>query len=193
MVSASFTLMSDAKEALKVRLLDQVPYICYPVQFRKDNGKNVLALLNSESEVNAMTPAYAAQLDLKVRRTNVNAQKIDGSLQATYGIVIAAFQVFDMLGRSWFFQKTFLLANISMEVVLGIPFLTFSNAYIQFVKKELIWKTYTTKEVLPITCRVEFINRKEFGNVVLDKNIGAFVVYVSFLGSRMTIHLARKA
>ena len=37
-----------------------------------------------------MTPAYAAHLSLKVRVTNVGAQKIDGSLLATYDIVIAA-------------------------------------------------------------------------------------------------------
>ena len=38
-------------------------------------------------------------------------------------MVIAAFQVVDKLGRSWFFQDTFLLADNSMEVVLDMPFL----------------------------------------------------------------------
>ena len=80
-----------SREAPKVRVLDRVSCICYPVQFRKDKSKDILALLDSESEVNAMTPAYAAYLGLKVRVTNVDAQKIDGSSLATYGIVIAAF------------------------------------------------------------------------------------------------------
>ena len=84
--------MTDAStEALKMKVLDKVPCIHYPVQFCKDKGKNILALLNSGSEVNAMTPAYAAHLGLKVRVTNVGAQKIDGSLLATYGMVIAVF------------------------------------------------------------------------------------------------------
>ena len=61
------------------------------MQFQKDKGRDVLALLNSEIKVNAMTPAYAAQLGLKVRKTNVSAQKIDGFLLATYDMVIAAF------------------------------------------------------------------------------------------------------
>ena len=135
-----------------MRVLDRVPCIRYPVQFRKDKGKDVLALLNSKSEVSAMTPAYAAHLGLKVRMIDVGAQKIDGSSLATYGMVIAAFQVFDKLVCSWFFQKTFLLADISMEVVLGIPFLTLSNAYVQFAEKELTWKTYTTEEAFPTTC-----------------------------------------
>ena len=63
-----------------------------------------------------------------MQKTNVGAQEIDGFSLATYSMVIASFQVFDMLSRSEFFQKTLLLANISMKVVLGILFLTFSNA-----------------------------------------------------------------
>ena len=118
-------------------VLDRVPCICYPVQFRKNKGRDVLDLLDSKSEVNAMISAYAAHLGLKVRVTNVGTQKIDGSSLTTYGIVIAAFQVVNKLGRSWFFQETFLLADISMEVVLEMPFLTLSNADVQFVEKKL--------------------------------------------------------
>ena len=68
-------------------------------------------------------------------------KKIAGSSPATYGMVIAAFQVVDKLGHSWLFQETFLLANISMDVVLGMLFLILSNADIQFVEKELTWRT----------------------------------------------------
>ena len=75
-----------------------------------------------------MTQAYTAHLGLKVRVTDVGAQKIDGFLLATYSMVIAAFLVVDKPGRSWFLQKTFLLADISMKVVLGMSFLTLSNA-----------------------------------------------------------------
>ena len=58
------------------------------------------------------------------------SQKIDGSLLKTFEIVIVNFQIIDKLGRTLFFQKTFLLANIIMEVVLEIPFLIFSNTNI---------------------------------------------------------------
>ena len=88
-----------------------------------------------------MTPAHAAHLGLKVRVTDVGAQKIDRSSLANYGMVIAAFQVVDKLDRSQFFQETFLLADISIEVVLGMPFITFSNADVQFTKEELTWRT----------------------------------------------------
>ena len=187
------TSVTGAKKASKVRVLDWVSCICYPVQFQKDKGRDVLALLNSGSKVNVMTPAYAAQLGLKMRKTNFGAQKIDGSSLATYGMVIAAFQVLDMLDCSWFFQKTFLLADISKKLVLGMFFLTFSNVDVQFAKKELIWRTYTTKEVLPTTRQVELIDQKKFAKPVLDKNIGAFMMEISSLRSRMTIYPAKKA
>ena len=82
---------------------------------------------------------------------------------------------------------------MSMKVVLGMFFLTFSNANIQFAKKKLTWRTYTIKEALPITRQVKIINQKVFAKTALDENVEAFVVHVSSLGIRITIHLARKA
>ena len=82
------------------------------MQFWNDKSKDVSGLLNSESEVNAITLAYAAQLGFKVQKINIGAQKINRFLLVTYGIVIATF---------------YLLANISMKVVPGMVFLTFSN------------------------------------------------------------------
>ena len=77
-VLATFLSVTGAsKEAPKVRVLDKVACIYYSVQFRKDKGNDVLALLDSGSEVNAITRAYAAHLGLKVRVINVGVQKID--------------------------------------------------------------------------------------------------------------------
>ena len=79
-----------------------------------------------------MTLGYVLKLGLKVRPTNVKAQKIDGSTLQTFEMVLASFQVEDTLRRARFFQKTFLLADFSVEVVLGMPFLTLTNADIKF-------------------------------------------------------------
>ena len=133
-----------------------------------------------------------AYLCLKVRVTNIGVQKIDGFSPAIYSIIIAAFQVVDKLGRSRFFQETFLLADISIEVVLGIVFLTLSNANVEFAKKELIWRIYTTKEALPFTSQVKIIDRKKFAKAALDENVENFVMYVNSLKSRISIHLAKK-
>ena len=111
-----------------MRVLDQIFCICDPVQFQKNKNENVLALFDSESKINAMTPAWAAQLGLKVQKTNVSAQKIEESSLKIYNIIIIVFQVLNKLCRFRFFQKTFLLSNISMDVAAGMLFLIFNNA-----------------------------------------------------------------
>ena len=192
----TFALVTGTSKEAPEMVLDWVPYIYYLVQFWKDKERAIIqALIDSGSEVNIMTPAYVKQLGLWTQKTDVGAQKIDGLSLATYRIVIAAFQVKDKLGRVWFFQETFLLVDTNMEVVLGIPFLTFSNADIQFAERESTWRSYTAKEALPTTWRIELIDKKEFAKAALDKNIEAFMVYVSFLslGSKMIIHPAREA
>lgn len=95
------------------------------------------ALLDFRSKVNAMNPVYAAKLVLITRKIDVSAQKIDGSV-ITYGMAIASFPLQDKLGKGRFLKKTFLLTDTSMKVVLGMLFLSFSNANIWFAEKELI-------------------------------------------------------
>ena len=77
-----------------------------------------------------MTPVYASKLGFEVWTTNIGAQEIDGSLLKTFKIVITGFQIRDKLGRAQFFQESFLLANTSIKMVLGMPFLTLNNTNI---------------------------------------------------------------
>ena len=95
-VSAISVPVTDGGEEVVVR----VPCIHYPVRFQE---KQIRALLDSSSEINAMSPAYAKRLGLKTQKTNVRAQKIDGSALETFGMVIADFQVEDKGGRPRFF------------------------------------------------------------------------------------------
>ena len=57
--------------------------IYYPVQFQENQGQKgqeqVRALLDSGSEVNAISSTYAKRLGFKIRKTNVGAQMINGS------------------------------------------------------------------------------------------------------------------
>ena len=55
--------------------LERVPRIRCPVQFWDENDTQ--ALLDFASEVNAMNPA--AKLGLLVRKTEIGAQKVNGS------------------------------------------------------------------------------------------------------------------
>ena len=70
--------------------LEWVPCVHYPLRFRKDTA-DIRALIDSGSEVNAMTPAYTSRLGLRVYRTNIGAQKIDVSTFKTFGMVLASF------------------------------------------------------------------------------------------------------
>lgn len=107
-----------------------------------------------------MRPPYAAKLGLTIRKTDVGAQKIDRSHLETFKIVIAGFSLQDKVGKVQFFQETCLLANTSMEVVLGMSFLILSSVDIRFAERELVWRTCTAAEALPITRRVEIIDKK---------------------------------
>ena len=80
-----------------------------------------------------------------------------------------------------------------MQLVLSMPFFNLSNANIQFAEKELTWRSYTTEETLSTTRQVEIIDGKKSAKAVLKENIKAFVVHISFIGSKITIHSARKA
>ena len=115
--------MTASSEALQ-----HVPCISYLVQFEGSQAGEVRALIDSGSEVNAMTPIFAAKLGPSIRPTSIGAQIIDGSALKTYGMTIAEFLIQDGLGKIRFFEETFFLADTSMDVVLGMSFLSLSNA-----------------------------------------------------------------
>ena len=52
-------------------------------------------------------------------------------------MVVVAFSVIDKANRVKFFKETFLIANISAKVVLGISFLTLNGADVNFLGREL--------------------------------------------------------
>ncbi len=101
----------------------------------------------------------------------------------------ARFLIQDSLGKVRFFEETFLLADTSIEVVLGMPFLSLSNVNVEFAELgKLTWRTYIVAEALPTTSRVELINKREFAKAALDENSETFVVHVSALEATR-IHL----
>ena len=95
------------------------------------------ALFNLDSEVNTINLAFAEKLGLVVQSTNIGAQKIDGTIFEIYRMVVAAFSVIDQANKVKFFKKTFLVVNISPDIVVKILFLSLSNANVDFPKKEL--------------------------------------------------------
>ena len=128
----------DGKESESEYLenLAQVPCIRYPIIFQKKSVP-MLALLDSGSKVNAIHPTFAKELGLFIRPIDVRAQKIDDTTLDTFEIVVAAFLVTDKTNQVRFFEKIFLVTNISPEIVLGIFFFILNGANINFLSREL--------------------------------------------------------
>ena len=143
--TTSTSVTEDSEETILVsaKELERVTCIQYPIAFPGGVTQDglalgpVLALLDSGSEVNVMHLAFAERLGLVVRTTNVGVQKIDSTTLETYGMVVAAFSVTDQADRVRFFKETFLVTNVSPDVVLGMPFFTLSGADVDFLKREL--------------------------------------------------------
>ena len=71
-------------------IVARVPCIYYPINFGE---KFLLVLLDSDSKVNAVCPTFAKKLDFSIRPTDIEVQKIDGTIPDTSRIVIVAFLV----------------------------------------------------------------------------------------------------
>ena len=112
--------------------LDRISCIHYPVQFKNTDKTPVQALIDSESKVNTIHPFFAKQLGLPIRPMDVRAQKIDGTILNTQEIVVAAFSVVDKANWVKFFEKSFLVANVSPKVVFGMLFLNLSSVDVDF-------------------------------------------------------------
>ena len=128
-----------------------------------------------------MYPAYATKLSFCTRKIDISAQKIERSYLIIFEIVIADCSVMDKLRNIWFFQKTFLLANIGLNVILGMPLLTFSRADVWFAERKFVWKTYTAVETIPMTRKVEIINKTEFVVAALNPDNRIFAVHIAAL------------
>ena len=125
--------MTSARE----KTLERVSYIYYSIQFKDTNKTQVQALVDSGSEINAIYLSFAKLLGLPIRPMDVGAQNIIGTTLDTHGIVVAVFSVVDKANQVRFFEKAFLVANVSPEVVFGMLFLILSGADVDFSGRKL--------------------------------------------------------
>ena len=173
------------------KALQRVSCIWYLIEIQ---DSEVQALIDFGYEVNAMTPAYAKKLAFTPQKTSVEVQKINGCFLETYNMTSASFSFQDSQKMVRFFEKSFLLANTNMEVVLRMPFLALSNADVEFTELgKLTWRSYITVEALSTTSQIELIDKREFARVGLDENSETFVIHVAVLEvpTAMPIHLSR--
>ena len=87
----------------------------------------------------------------------------------------------DKANQVRFFKETFLMANVSPEIIFRMLFLTLSGADVDFSGRELRWRTYTTKKVLPTTRRIELVGKKKFVTAALNPEYETYVFHVASL------------
>lgn len=162
-------------------ILEKILCIYYLFCVYNDKKNKVKALINSKNKVNAITLIYVAKLCLKICYTNVKAQKIENFSLEIFKMVLANFKVENKQSHIWYFQKTFLLADVSLKMILEIFFFILSNANIFFQEKKLMWRFYAIPEALFITKRVLFISKKKFVKMVLNIKSETFVLCIAVL------------
>ena len=108
-----------------------------------------------------------------------------GTILDRYEMVVKAFSVTDKVNWVRFFEKTFLMANVSPKIVLEIFFLTLSGANVDFLDQKLHWRIYITKEALLTIRHVELVGKKKFAAAALDVEYETFVVYIMSLSSTL--------
>ena len=128
-----------------------------------------------------MSQAFAHELGFKIWKTNIEVEKIDNTTLETYGIVVSTFFVLDENGRKRFFEESFLLTDVKLEIMLEMLFLTISNANVDLQTQNLQWRSYTTEDILSTTKQVKLIEKKEFATVTLDLEHKAFIIYIATL------------
>ena len=94
-------------------------------------------MIDLRSEVNTIYLIFVKQLGFSIKPIDIEVQKINDNTLNTYGIVVAAFWVTNKANQVKFCEKTFLIVNVSLEVILEIYFLSLSSANIEFLDREL--------------------------------------------------------
>ena len=97
-VSATSTSMTGPKK----KALECIFCIYYPIQSKKDIVE-VQALIDLRSKVNTIAPACVKKPGFWLQKTNIRAQKIDGSNLKTYIMVIVGLRVQDLFEKARFF------------------------------------------------------------------------------------------
>ena len=90
--------------------------------------------------------------------------------------------------RSGFFEKIFLLDDISIDIALGISFFTLNNVKINFIGYYIYLKIYTIAKILLTIKQVELIRKKKFATVAFDLKDEIFILYIAFINQDSDVH-----
>lgn len=97
--------------------------------------------------------------------------------------MITLFLIDDKYKRFRFFKKTFLLADINIDIIFRLLFFTLSNVKTHFNNLKLKQKLYTIIKTFFIIKQVELVEKKEFVTKTLNSKDEIFVIYVAFFAN----------
>lgn len=98
-------------------------------------------------------------------------------------MVITSFLVNDKDEKFCFFEETFLLADIGIDVAFEIFFLTLSIIKVNFNNWELKWKLYTTAKILLTIKKIKLIAKNRFAIIALNPEYKTFVAHIASIVS----------
>lgn len=139
----------------------------------------MLVLLNSKSKVNIIHTTFAKKLGFSIRLIDVRTQKINDIILDTYGMIVTVFSVTNKANKVKFFKETFVVANVSPELVFGMLFFFLNGANVDFLDWEFRWRTYITQKAFLTIRHVELVEKKKFTAVALDPKYKIFIIYIS--------------
>lgn len=110
-------------------------------------------------------------------------------------MIIPLFQINDKDKKYHFFEKIFLLVEISIDVTFRVSFLILSNVEINFNNQKLECKFYTVAKVFSTIKKLELVGTKEFVIAALDPEDKIFVIQIISLAifDMNKVHLSRMA
>lgn len=163
-------------KALEGSEVQQVLYIHYLAQLG-EFSTNVF--IDSNSEVNEIQLSFVKKLGLNIQKTIISAHKIDNNRLKIYKIIIVLVYVDDKDRKYCFFEETYLLADISIDIACKMFFLTLSNVEVNFYNRQFRLSLYMIAKIFSITRQVELVKKREFAVAALDPKDEIFVVHVT--------------
>lgn len=91
-------------------------------------------------------------------------------------MIFAIFLVKNKIRNTLFFEKTFLLINISINITLIMFSLTLNNTNIYFSNSKIIYRLYTIAEIFSITKQINLIKKITFAKVVINLSNKTFIL-----------------
>ena len=170
--AASLPATTIKEASASPKTLEVAPCIEYEITHAKETAK---ALIDSGSEVNLISRAYANICALTVLHSSVSLEAINHQQVMTHGMGLLVFGVTDQLGQQRFFEETFLIADIPHNIVLGMPFLQLANPDIDWSARTLNWRELSVQSALMTTHRIEIIEPEVFIEEALSEDTPTYV------------------